>query len=115
MLGAGEKEELWRERSFAQVLDDDLVTGRFDRVVLVRQGGEAVRARLMDFKTGSAAAQEPAIRNAEQLKFTAKSWPLCCLPLPQVTPVLLHRAWESFPARLALLYEHLLAAFLDHG
>lgn len=44
--------ELWRERAFEIVLDDEWVTGVFDRVVIERDAaGRAVRATVIDFKT----------------------------------------------------------------
>jgi ATP-dependent helicase/nuclease subunit A len=44
--------EVWRERAFEIVLDDTWVTGVFDRVVVERAvAGEAVRVRVIDFKT----------------------------------------------------------------
>ena len=48
----GERLDLWRERPFALRLGAHLVTGRFDRVVVVRgAAGRALRAELIDFKT----------------------------------------------------------------
>jgi ATP-dependent exoDNAse (exonuclease V) beta subunit len=44
--------ELWRERMFEIVLDDDWVTGAFDRVVLLREpGGEITGATILDYKS----------------------------------------------------------------
>ncbi len=45
--------DLWREKPFAVRLDDDLVQGYFDRVVVRRRGGRAVGASILDFKTDS--------------------------------------------------------------
>jgi len=44
--------ELWQERSFAVRLDGQMVTGRFDRVVVTcAPSGKAKAAELIDFKT----------------------------------------------------------------
>lgn len=47
----GQELELWRERRFAVQMDGRLLVGQFDRVVIERIDGHAVRAHLMDFKT----------------------------------------------------------------
>jgi ATP-dependent exoDNAse (exonuclease V) beta subunit len=63
-LAPGETAEVWRERSFAVMRDDALVTGAFDRVVIIRdEKGAPLRAALFDFKTGprSAGAAEDAV------------------------------------------------------
>ena len=51
--------EVWRERRFAQVValgdgTPQMQSGAFDRVVLVRERGVAVRAEVLDFKTDHA-------------------------------------------------------------
>jgi ATP-dependent helicase/nuclease subunit A len=43
--------ELWRERSFAIIVEKSLLSGTLDRVVLFKEGGQIVRAELIDFKT----------------------------------------------------------------
>ena len=59
VMPPGETDELWRERPFAVRLGDALLRGSFDRVIITRQGGRAVSAQVLDFKTdgldGSAA------------------------------------------------------------
>lgn len=50
-LAVGERAELWRERDFLQLIDGDLVSGTFDRVVLVYAGDTLRSARIFDFKT----------------------------------------------------------------
>lgn len=50
-LVAGERAELWRERDFLQLIDGALVSGKFDRVVLVYAGDSLSRAHIADFKT----------------------------------------------------------------
>ena len=43
---------LWREKMFEAVIDDEWITGTFDRVVIVRNDeGAVVRAEILDFKT----------------------------------------------------------------
>jgi ATP-dependent exoDNAse (exonuclease V) beta subunit len=64
--------DVWRERSFECVLENDWVTGVFDRVVVRRDAaGRALGATVYDFKTDalpdSAAAAEAAARHAAQL------------------------------------------------
>jgi ATP-dependent exoDNAse (exonuclease V) beta subunit len=52
-LTDGETAEVWCEHSFAVMQDDALVTGAFDRVVIIRDcNGRTLRATLFDFKTG---------------------------------------------------------------
>ena len=49
---AGPAAEAWRERPFEVVIDETWVSGKFDRVVIVRDAaGCAVRATVFDFKT----------------------------------------------------------------
>ncbi len=45
--------EVWREKAFESLIDGKWVSGVFDRVVLVRdgQGGEVLRAEIIDYKT----------------------------------------------------------------
>lgn len=51
--GPDEEVELWREKPFLVRDEDALLTGTFDRVVVVRRKGVPVRAQLFDFKTDS--------------------------------------------------------------
>ena len=45
--------EVWRERSFEIVWEDEWISGAFDRVVVLKDvSGQATEARLYDFKTG---------------------------------------------------------------
>jgi len=44
--------EVWRERRFAVVLEDELMNGSFDRVIFgCDASGNRVRAQILDFKT----------------------------------------------------------------
>lgn len=52
LLKPGEKVEVWRERRFSVIIDDVIVNGTFDRVVLTRQDCTVTRAIIFDFKTG---------------------------------------------------------------
>jgi ATP-dependent helicase/nuclease subunit A len=58
--------EVWRERSFEVVLDEDWVTGVFDRVIVERDsGGRPEWVTVFDFKTDRVddrAAIEAAVR-----------------------------------------------------
>lgn len=47
----GESVECWRERSFVVQLERELVRGAFDRVVVWKQGEQATRAHLLDYKS----------------------------------------------------------------
>ena len=49
--------DLWRERPFAALVDDALIQGIFDRVVIHRSRGEPARATVLDFKTDQAPVQ----------------------------------------------------------
>jgi ATP-dependent exoDNAse (exonuclease V) beta subunit len=51
--------EVWRERPFVIRWDDSLLAGKFDRVVLTREGSRAVRAEVLDFKTDAIPTDEP--------------------------------------------------------
>ena len=59
----GDDLEVWRERSFAHLIPDEdegsevLWRGTFDRVVLTRQDGRAVRAEILDYKTDRVSAE----------------------------------------------------------
>ncbi len=51
--------EVWRERRFAVVFDQELMNGSFDRVVIgLDASGKRVRARILDFKTDRLATEE---------------------------------------------------------
>ncbi len=50
--------DLWKERRFAAHVGGRLVTGAFDRVVVVRQDNRPVRADLIDYKTDSVSKQD---------------------------------------------------------
>lgn len=52
-LAAGEQAEVWRERRFSAIVDNVLVQGMFDRVVLIKQGNEIKQVTIFDFKTGA--------------------------------------------------------------
>jgi len=43
--------ELWRERPFIVTIEGRLLRGQFDRVVVERQGGKAIRAEVLDYKS----------------------------------------------------------------
>jgi len=64
---AGET-EVWRERPFAEIVregdEEVLWTGTFDRVVVHREAGRAVRAEVIDFKTDRVDAAGVAARAA---------------------------------------------------
>lgn len=60
-----ERLELHRERQFAVAAGDELIQGRFDRVVVWATGGSPVALRVIDFKTDRAAADaDPETMNA---------------------------------------------------
>ncbi len=55
-LGVNEQAEVWRERRFSAVVEDTLLQGTFDRVVVIKQGSEFKQATIFDFKTGESGA-----------------------------------------------------------
>ena len=58
---SGASSELWREKGFDVVLDGKWVSGKFDRVVIVRNAqGEIEDALILDFKTNRITAPETA-------------------------------------------------------
>ena len=60
--------ELWRERAFEIVLDGVWFTGIFDRVVVERnEFGQAIRAWVMDYKTGRNAGERGGDGHAGQI------------------------------------------------
>jgi ATP-dependent helicase/nuclease subunit A len=57
----GHEVEVWRERAFEIVLDDDWISGAFDRVVLEKDStGRIIQAWLFDFKTSVVRDREHA-------------------------------------------------------
>ncbi|MCY3001431.1 MAG: UvrD-helicase domain-containing protein [Planctomycetota bacterium] len=50
--------EVWRERRYVRVVGASLQSGSFDRVVVTRENGKAVRAHVIDYKTNKAAGFE---------------------------------------------------------
>ncbi len=83
--------EAWIERSFEVVIDATWISGKFDRVVLVRdREGRAVRATVFDFKTDQLGAEADlgaeAERHAGQLRLYQRAVSvLAGLPLGSVT------------------------------
>lgn len=68
---------LWREKTFEAVIDDEWVTGTFDRAVIVRdETGQIVQAEILDFKTNEVnedTITETAGHYRPQLEFYAKA------------------------------------------
>jgi ATP-dependent exoDNAse (exonuclease V) beta subunit len=52
--------EVWRERPFVIRWDDALLTGKFDRVVVAREGSRVVRAEVLDFKSDAIPSDDPS-------------------------------------------------------
>lgn len=52
--------KLWRERSFAVRVETELITGKFDRVVIRERAGIAQQADILDFKTDRTAGDRLA-------------------------------------------------------
>ncbi|MDA0323762.1 MAG: UvrD-helicase domain-containing protein [Verrucomicrobia bacterium] len=58
--------ELWRERRFDIVLDGNLVTGTFDRVVVTKNAaGQAVNAEILDYKSNRVQSEAEIERTAQ--------------------------------------------------
>jgi ATP-dependent helicase/nuclease subunit A len=58
--------DLWRERRFDIVLDGNLVTGTFDRVVITRNAaGKAVSAEILDYKSNRVDSEPDIARTAQ--------------------------------------------------
>lgn len=60
--------EVRREHPFAVRLDDVILRGTFDRVVLIRRGGAIVGADLIDFKTDAAGDPETLAERVEHYR-----------------------------------------------
>ncbi len=56
---AARSTELWRERPFVIRWDDALLAGKFDRVVITRDGSRVVGAEVLDFKTDTIPTDDP--------------------------------------------------------
>ena len=54
----GDELEVWRERSFSEVVDGEIWSGSFDRVVLHRRQGKPERAEVVDYKTDRVKGEE---------------------------------------------------------
>lgn len=66
---AGEDVEVWRERSFDVVFEEEWVSGTFDRVVLHRKdGGRLDSATILDFKSNHVVTEEEVQEKAEQYR-----------------------------------------------
>lgn len=60
---------LWREKPFEAVIDDEWITGTFDRVVIVRDGkGAWERAEILDFKTNDIKDKKDLERTVEHYR-----------------------------------------------
>ena len=51
--------ELWRERAFAVRQEDGILSGKFDRVVVLYDGHRVVGAEVLDYKTDAVGADDP--------------------------------------------------------
>ena len=60
--------ELWRERPFVVMVDGQVMQGQFDRVVLVRDAGQLVRADLVDYKTDAVDTPQKAQTRADHYR-----------------------------------------------
>ena len=59
--------ELWREKPFELVMDGDIVSGQFDRVLILRdEQGKAVSATITDFKSNRVEAEKEINKVAER-------------------------------------------------
>ena len=70
-MAANHTAELWREKAFAALVDDAVVHGKFDRVVIHRDPVVPVWAELIDFKTGQVGdcgAESLAVRYRPQME-----------------------------------------------
>ena len=60
---------LWREKNFLHHTATGVVSGTFDRVVLIRENGKIVRAEILDYKSDRLTAPEDFLaRHAAQLE-----------------------------------------------
>ncbi len=61
--------ELWREKDFLHQTAKGVVSGTFDRVVLIREKGKIVRAEILDYKSDHLATEAEFLeRHATQLQ-----------------------------------------------
>ena len=71
------KVDLWRERRFAVLMDNEIVSGRFDRVVVQRDvEGRIFAAEIIDFKIGSRnqdVSDQQVRRHQPQLQLYARA------------------------------------------
>ena len=59
--------DLWREKPFELVMDCDIVSGQFDRVLIVHdEQGKAVSATITDFKSNRVEAMPEIKREADR-------------------------------------------------
>lgn len=65
----GETAEAWRERSFEILLDDEWLSGTFDRVVLERDADDRLQAAtILDFKTDRVFSEDEIAATAAQYR-----------------------------------------------
>lgn len=90
VMSPGNAIDLWREREFAVPVGDRILRGAFDRVVVTRRGGKAIRVEITDFKTDDVSATAEVDRAVQRYKpqIGAYREALCAmlgLPLEAVT------------------------------
>ena len=74
-LEEGETCELWREQNFEVLLDDHWTSGTIDRVAIVRdEKGNALSARILDFKTDEIADEKDAHQKAQSYQSQMKTY-----------------------------------------
>ena len=74
-LEEGETCELWREQNFEVLLDDHWTSGTIDRVAIVRdEKGNALSARILDFKTDEIADEKDAHQKAQSYQPQMKTY-----------------------------------------
>ena len=64
-----ENVEVWRERSFAMIMDEKFVSGIFDRVMIWRDGnGKPIKAVIVDYKSSVVDTAEQVERKKEHYR-----------------------------------------------
>jgi ATP-dependent exoDNAse (exonuclease V) beta subunit len=78
--------ELWRERAFDLAIDGKWISGIFDRVHIRREGGKAIEAHILDYKTNRKTPEAIAEEYEGQMEqYRQAASRLLGLPLEKIT------------------------------
>lgn len=79
--------DLWREKHFEIIIDDQWITGAFDRVTVVRDSeGRPIKATVLDFKSGDISCDAELADSAEKYRSQLSLYRSALSRMLQISP-----------------------------